>query len=115
MLNTSIKNGAPRTSINGKAILANPTADPLEGKLIVSFNGRPAATEANYWVLDTDYDNYSIVWNCNTMRNGKSAGEWDRKPKKIPTSKQKHPRADLSDLFYLPFQKWHGFSHVAPP
>ena len=89
VLNTSIKNGAPRTSINGKAILANPTSDPLEGKLIVSFDGRPPATEANYWVLDTDYDNYSIVWNCNTMRNGKSAGEWDRKRKKTKTSESR--------------------------
>ncbi|XP_059350151.1 apolipoprotein D-like [Daphnia carinata] len=33
------------------------------GKLGVSFSDTPA-TAANYWVLDTDYDNYAVVWSC---------------------------------------------------
>lgn len=74
--NSAIKNQSPRTVALGNAVFADPTADPQVGKLIVSFNNRPAGTDANYWVLDTDYENYSIVWNCQNMPNGKSAGEW---------------------------------------
>lgn len=72
--NSSIKNGQPRTSVKGRAVLADATADPLVGKLIVAFNDRALGTEANYQVLDTDYENYSIVWNCQSLKNGKSAG-----------------------------------------
>ncbi|CAH1106393.1 unnamed protein product [Psylliodes chrysocephalus] len=33
-----------------------------EGKLLVYF--KVAAAEAPYWILDTDYANYAVVWNC---------------------------------------------------
>lgn len=73
--NSSIKNQQPRTTATGTATLADPTADPLVGKLIVTFSGRTPETTANYQILDTDYENYSIVWNCRDMPNGKSAGK----------------------------------------
>lgn len=72
--NSSIKNGNPRSTTNGTAILADPTADPLQGQLIVAFRNRTPGTTANYNILDTDYDNYSIVFNCQSLGNGKSAG-----------------------------------------
>lgn len=72
--NTSIKNDQPRSSTKGRAVLADATADPLVGKLIVAFNDRALGTEANYQVLGTDYENYAVVWNCQSLRNGKSAG-----------------------------------------
>lgn len=74
--NSGIKKQNPRTFTPGKAILADPTADPQVGKLIVSFNNRPPGTTANYNILDTDYENYSIVFNCQNMANGKRAGKW---------------------------------------
>ena len=32
------------------------------GKLEVDFPGSPPG---NYWILDTDYDNYNVVYSCN--------------------------------------------------
>ncbi|KAG5681845.1 hypothetical protein PVAND_011253 [Polypedilum vanderplanki] len=54
----------------GKAALGEPDQVPLEGKFIVSF-GQPA-TEPNYKVLSTDYENYSIVYNCKNLPENKS-------------------------------------------
>lgn len=71
--NSSIKNHNPRSTTIGSAVVADPTADPLVGKLIVAFNKQTPGTTPNYWILDTDYENYAIVWNCVSMRNGKSA------------------------------------------
>ncbi|XP_063548914.1 uncharacterized protein LOC134756051 [Cydia strobilella] len=36
-----------------------------EGKLSVRFPSLPFAFSAPYWVVDSDYDNYAIVWGCN--------------------------------------------------
>lgn len=35
-----------------------------EAKLTVSFPSLPINIEAPYWVIDTDYDSYSVVWSC---------------------------------------------------
>ncbi|XP_026731796.1 apolipoprotein D-like [Trichoplusia ni] len=35
-----------------------------EAKLSVSFPSLPINIEAPYWVLDTDYETYSVVWSC---------------------------------------------------
>lgn len=36
-----------------------------EGKLAVQFPSLPFHFSAPYWVVDTDYDNYAVVWACN--------------------------------------------------
>ncbi|KAI8438143.1 hypothetical protein MSG28_010769 [Choristoneura fumiferana] len=36
-----------------------------EGKLAVQFPSLPFHFSAPYWVIDTDYDNYAVVWGCN--------------------------------------------------
>ncbi|KAI8424832.1 hypothetical protein MSG28_006760 [Choristoneura fumiferana] len=46
-------------TITGSAVLA--TADG-SGKLLVTFPGAPEAVE--YWILDTDYDTYALVYSC---------------------------------------------------
>ena len=48
----------------------------LTGRRAVVFPGnplfnRPVPNDGNYWVLSTDYVNYSVVWSCETF-NGKS-------------------------------------------
>ena len=48
--------------ILGRAVISFPEQVPLEGKLNVTFEGGPKSF--NYWILDTDYTNYSIVWSC---------------------------------------------------
>jgi len=60
VVNTGIKkrNGQV-SSIEGKATVPN---KDVPAKLKVKFNGMPF--EANYWVLDTDYTTYSIVYSC---------------------------------------------------
>ncbi|ROT67942.1 Apolipoprotein D [Penaeus vannamei] len=42
------------TSIEGQAVLADPA----------SVGGAPSGGDGNYWVLDTDYTSYAIVWSC---------------------------------------------------
>ncbi|CRK98734.1 CLUMA_CG012145, isoform A [Clunio marinus] len=56
---------------NGAAKASEPDHVPLEGKLNVAFFNRPANV-SNYWVLSTDYDNYSIVYYCKNIDDNKS-------------------------------------------
>lgn len=44
----------------GIAVQADPTG--TVGKLNVTFAND--LTNTNYWIIGTDYDNYSVVWNC---------------------------------------------------
>ena len=60
--------------VDGVARLVDPSK--REAKLGVVFPGnplfnRPVPNDGNYWVLSTDYVNYSVVWSCETF-NGKS-------------------------------------------
>lgn len=71
-----MKNNPRRTQIEGSVTLADPSLDPKAGKLIVSFNKQKPGTTANYLILDTDYQNYSIAWHCYSVGNGKVAGKW---------------------------------------
>ncbi|CAG7784742.1 unnamed protein product [Allacma fusca] len=48
--------------IIGSARLADPTGK--QAKLLVTFPTAPVEREAPYWVLQTDYDYYAIVWSC---------------------------------------------------
>lgn len=74
--NSSIKHGHPRSTTSGTAELSDPTADPLVGNLKVIFNKNHPPTDTNYRILDTDYENYSIVFNCyNVAKHGKRAGK----------------------------------------
>ncbi|XP_018022291.1 apolipoprotein D isoform X3 [Hyalella azteca] len=57
------------SGVVGQAKFANPSS--REGKLSVSFssptpyaNNSNAVTDSNYWVLDTDYNSYAVVWSC---------------------------------------------------
>ena len=64
----------PNTTLScslGSAVLSEPEHVPLEGKLNVAFGNRPA-TISNYWILSTDYDNYSIVYFCMNVEDNKS-------------------------------------------
>ena len=38
-----------------------------EGKLTVKYNTLPVPVDTQYSVLDTDYDNYSVVWSCSSL------------------------------------------------
>ncbi|XP_076323583.1 apolipoprotein D-like isoform X2 [Tachypleus tridentatus] len=47
------------TTIEGEAYIPDPS-EPA--KLLVSFPGNPF--DSNYWILDTDYEKYSVVFSC---------------------------------------------------
>lgn len=64
----------PNTNLScsiGKAVVSFPDAIPLEGKLNVTFGGPP--NNSNYWIMDTDYDNYAIIYSCKNLSENKSA------------------------------------------
>ena len=48
-------------SVSGSAVILD-SAKPSE--LAVSFSSKNKQTSPNYFVLDTDYDNYSLVYSC---------------------------------------------------
>lgn len=50
-----------QNNITGTATITDPSKN--EGKLSVAFFGQQA-DESNYWVLDTDYTSYTVVWSC---------------------------------------------------
>uniref|UniRef100_A0A182YPT4 Apolipoprotein D n=1 Tax=Anopheles stephensi TaxID=30069 RepID=A0A182YPT4_ANOST len=69
-------------AVDGVALLSYPEAQVLEAKLNVSFYGTPN-DESNYWVLDTDYENYALVWSCRPIgeeRSRESYGLLSRTP-----------------------------------
>ncbi|XP_049874549.1 apolipoprotein D-like [Pectinophora gossypiella] len=43
---------------------ANQVSRSDEGKLSVRFPSLPVNFAAPYWVVDTDYDNFAVVWSC---------------------------------------------------
>lgn len=38
-----------------------------DAKLSVTFPSLPLPFDAPYWVLDTDYESYAVVWSCNNF------------------------------------------------
>ncbi|XP_052129459.1 apolipoprotein D-like [Frankliniella occidentalis] len=56
------------SSIEGSAKLSSPDASPAEGKLSVTFRIPVVGNKtAPYWVLNTDYSNYSVVYSCSAV------------------------------------------------
>jgi len=64
-----VKNSSKNTifgtysSVTGTAVLAEPDNSAVPASLIVNF-GRRRSSKANYNIIDTDYDNYAIVYFC---------------------------------------------------
>lgn len=65
-----LPNTKPHCSI-GKAVVSFPKVVPLEAKLNVTFGGPP--NNSNYWIMDTDYDNYAVIYSCKNISGNKSA------------------------------------------
>lgn len=51
-------------SLNGTGRLES-AVPPIDGRLVVNFNGH----DSDYWVLNTDYTNYAVVWSCVNVGN----------------------------------------------
>uniref|UniRef100_A0A336KHH5 CSON009565 protein n=1 Tax=Culicoides sonorensis TaxID=179676 RepID=A0A336KHH5_CULSO len=61
---TILPNKTAILSINGTGRLQS-TEPPIDGRLFVNFFGN----ESDYWVLNTDYNNYAVVWSCANFGN----------------------------------------------
>ncbi|XP_050088550.1 apolipoprotein D-like [Anopheles aquasalis] len=64
----------PNTTVKcsiGKAVVSFPDQFPLEGKFNVTFGGPP--NNSNYWIMETDYDNFAVIYYCKNISDSKSA------------------------------------------
>ncbi|XP_076637495.1 apolipoprotein D-like [Colletes latitarsis] len=52
------------SSIEGIGRVIGRNEDP---KLIVTFPSLPLPIDAPYWILDTDYKSYAVVWSCSNF------------------------------------------------
>lgn len=64
--------GPQPIQISGQSHVSFPDESPLRGMLSLSFGGPP--TTSNYWILDTDFVNYSVVWFCQNLNATASSG-----------------------------------------
>ncbi|KAK2578716.1 hypothetical protein KPH14_007792 [Odynerus spinipes] len=55
--------GTP-SSIDG---VARFEGKPKDAKLLVTFPSLLISFDAPYWILETDYDNYAVVWSCTNI------------------------------------------------
>ncbi|XP_059490319.1 apolipoprotein D-like [Neocloeon triangulifer] len=53
---------------------ASQNSNTDEGKLIVTFP--TSGSEGDYWILDTDYDTFSVVWSCSTSGDQSVQFSW---------------------------------------
>ncbi|KAJ2940628.1 hypothetical protein O0L34_g14733 [Tuta absoluta] len=68
----SILNGV-QNGIKGEA---RQVGMPDEGKLEVRFPSMPANFPAPFWIVDTDYDSYAVVWGCNDLFLSHTRNAW---------------------------------------
>jgi len=70
--------GAP-IEAKGTAVLNDPNDPQTPGELVVNFDAQPSFTRAsstNYNIIDTDYDNFTIIYTCNDYGFIKSEILW---------------------------------------
>lgn len=69
--------GPQPIQINGQSYVSFPDETPLRGMLSLTFGGPP--TTSNYWILGTDFVNYSVVWFCTNINATASQGIYNGK------------------------------------
>ncbi|XP_071441077.1 apolipoprotein D-like [Hetaerina americana] len=62
-----------RSSIEGDAKITDPAE---QAKLAVRFPSLPVPFDAPYWILDTDYDTFAVVWSCNNLGFFSTRNAW---------------------------------------
>lgn len=56
----------------GYAVLSHPDDPSKPGKISISFSKN--FKESNYWILDTDYTSFAVVWYCKDILDNVSEG-----------------------------------------
>ncbi|KAJ1527796.1 hypothetical protein ONE63_007747 [Megalurothrips usitatus] len=62
-----------QSTIEGEVKLVSRSDD---AKLTVRFPSLPLTLDVPYWVLDTDYDNYAVVWSCSNFGIFSTRNAW---------------------------------------
>lgn len=76
-------------------LVGKPLQKTDESKLIVTFPFLPLAVDAPYWVLDTDYVSYAVVWSCSNFGVFNVRNVW------ILGREPKPPVADLEKAYQV--------------
>ena len=69
----NLRNTGVREETIGSAAILN-TNEPA--KLLVTFQFGPIKVSSDYWVLETDYNTYSLVYSCRSVLGNKSEFAW---------------------------------------
>ncbi|XP_068085493.1 apolipoprotein D isoform X2 [Anabrus simplex] len=69
-----------------------------ESKLSVKFPSLPVTLAAPYWVLDTDYDNFSVVWSCSNFGLFSTRNAWI-------LTRARHPPLEVMERAYAVVDK----------
>nr|XP_012144193.1 PREDICTED: apolipoprotein D-like isoform X1 [Megachile rotundata] len=86
------------SSIEGTAKPIGKSDDP---KLVVTFPSIPLPLDAPYWVLDTDYETYSVVWSCTNFGVFSVRNAWilTREPKPpVPVLEKAYQVLDKNNI-----------------
>ncbi|XP_064292686.1 uncharacterized protein LOC128677706 isoform X2 [Plodia interpunctella] len=70
-----------QSEIDGEA---NQVSRSDEGKLSVRFPSLPVKISAPYWVVDTDYDSYALVWSCYDFGLFHTSNAWILTRERVP-------------------------------
>jgi lipocalin len=71
-----VNNTATAMGHNGKPVATNITGSAyapdskVPAKLKLHFDNQPANRTGDYWVVETDYTNFGIVWSCANIAGG---------------------------------------------
>lgn len=68
-----------------------------EGKLHIKYTTVPLTPETNYVVLETDYKNFAVLWNCNGIGPFHTQNAWIMTRARIP------PGDVLQQVIYINF------------
>ncbi|XP_072946605.1 apolipoprotein D-like isoform X2 [Epargyreus clarus] len=69
-----------------------------EGKLSVRFPSLPVNIAAPYWIVDTDYDNYAVVWSCYDFGIFHTRNAWI-------LTRERHPPLSTIEKAYTALEK----------
>ncbi|CAK1544465.1 unnamed protein product [Leptosia nina] len=93
--NKQVNSNGKKSGIVGEAKL---TGDSNVAKLSVRFPSLPVDIPAPYWVIDTDYDNYALVWSCTDLGLMHTETSWI-------LTRERNPPQSVIDTVYQAIEK----------
>nr|CAI5844202.1 unnamed protein product [Callosobruchus analis] len=72
-----------------------------EGKLKVKYSTSPVSTESTLTILDTDYDNYAVIWSCSGLGPIHAQSVWVMTRERIPSGPVMQRAYGILDKFRI--------------